>query len=110
MTDILRARGDTYANIVVVTDAVGAAVDITGYSFLMTIDPSKAPVDNTNNLFQLTGIITDAPNGRVEFEPTAIQTDLVGSYFYDIQMTDDAGRIRTIATGKYKFVQDITKD
>jgi hypothetical protein len=75
----------------------------------MTLDPSKAPTDNTNNVYQLTGTIVDAPAGKVEFAPDANQADQLGSYYYDVQMTDGAGRIRTIITGKYKYVQDITK-
>lgn len=109
MTDLTRSRGDTYADIILVVDSAGAAVDITGFNFLLTLDTSKAPVDSSNNLYQLTGTITSAAGGRVEFAPTALQADLVGSYFYDVQMTDSAGRIRTIASGKYKYVQDITK-
>jgi len=33
----------------------------------------------------------------------------VGGFYYDVQMTDGAGRKRTVLAGKYKYVQDITK-
>lgn len=114
MTNITRKRGDTYADEWEVTsETTGAAIDITGYTFLLTVDPEKAPEDDTNNLFQITGVITDAENGLVEFAPSSVQADNLGSYFYDIQMIDDTSptpRKRTIDSGKYKFVQDITKD
>lgn len=109
MTDITRKRGDTYADEFTITTASGDPVDITGYSFLLTIDPEKAPLTSANNLYQLTGTILDAPAGRVEFAPSDVQADQVGSFFYDVQMVDGASRKRTIVSAKYKYVQDITK-
>jgi len=48
--------------------------------------------------------------GTVEFAPSALQADQVpGVYFYDIQLIDGAGRIRTIALDKYVVQQDISK-
>ena len=110
MTDITRKRGDTYGIEFAITDSSGTAIDVTGYTFLMTVDTSKAPTNSDNNVFQLTGTITDAAAGLVEFAPTALQADMTpGTYFFDCQMTDDTGRIRTIDSGKFKIVQDITK-
>ena len=109
MTDIERKRGDTYPVELTVTDSAGTAIDITSYTFLLTVDPEKAPTADTNNLFQLTGVITDATGGVVTFTPTASNTDAVGTYYYDIQMTDSGGLISTLDSGKFKLVQDITK-
>lgn len=110
MTDITRKRGDTYADeITVKSKKTKQAIDITGYSFLLTLDTRQAPTDETTKAYQLTGVILSAANGRVEFAPNASQADRVGSFFYDIQMVDGAGRKRTIESGKYKYVQDITK-
>jgi len=110
MTDITRYRGDTYGDEIIVTNNAGSPLDITGYVFTLTVDPNRYPTDNTTKLFQLDGIITDAVNGVVEFAPTSVQADQTpGTYWYDIQMVDTATKKRTIASGKYKFVQDITK-
>lgn len=111
MTDIERKRGDTYADEFTVTsETTGAAIDITGYTFLLTVDPSKAPANADANLYSLTGVITNAAGGVVEFAPSAVQADQTpGDYWYDVQMTDTSSRIRTIASGQYKYVQDITK-
>lgn len=117
MTIITRRRGDTYADLVTVTEpivppaTVGVPIDITGYSFKMTLDPEKTPATAANNLYQLTGTIIDAPAGKVEFAPTEEQANQTpGTYFYDIQLIDGAGRKRTIALDKYVYTQDITKD
>lgn len=110
MTNITRKRGDTYADeFIIKSKATGAAINITGYTFTLTVDPESAPEDASNNLFSLTGTILDAAAGRVEFAPTALQADHVGKFFYDVQMVDGAGRKRTIVSAQYNFVQDIGK-
>ena len=110
MTDFRRFRGDTYADEIIVTDLNDDPIDVTGYTFLQTVDPSPAPEDDTNNVFQVVGIIVDGPAGRVQFLPTVIQSDNVGNWFHDIQMVDGGGIIRTIDNGRYDIIQDITKD
>ena len=110
MTTITRRRGDTYGDEITVTNSLGAVVNITGYTFVMTLDTSIAPANAGTNVYSITGTILDAPNGRVEFAPTALQADQTpGTFYYDIQMTDGAGRKRTIALDKYVYKQDISK-
>lgn len=110
MSDITRKRGDTYFEEFVV-QVNGSPLDVSGYEFLLTVDPEKAPVDATNNIFVLTGVILDGPNGRVGFAPDAMEADNVGKYFYDIQMKEiSSGRFRTIVSAKWTMEQDITKD
>ncbi|MES2180703.1 MAG: hypothetical protein V4493_01210 [Pseudomonadota bacterium] len=110
MTDITRKRGDTYADGFILKNAdTGDVIDITDCTFVLTVDPSKAPVDATNNLYSLVGDITDSLEGKVEFAPDVNQADHVGTFYFDVQMTDGAGRKRTVDSGKYKYIQDITK-
>lgn len=110
MTDITRKRGDTYADEWVIrSGTTGLPVDITGYTFALTVDSRKEPTDESTKLYTLAGVIVDAAAGRVEFAPSASQANQVGAFFYDAQMTDTAGRKRTFDAGKYKYTQDITK-
>lgn len=110
MTDFTRKRGDDYPDqFQVLSKTTGLPVDISGYSFLMTIDPDDRPVNSDNNLFQMVGTITNSTSGLVEFQPLASDVDNIGVYYQDIQMTDTAGKIRTVDHGKYEFTQDITK-
>jgi len=105
-----RHRGDTYAIQIAIKDAAAAAIDITGFSFLLTVDPSETPTDALANIYQLTGTIDDGPNGLASFAPDA--TDALaapGNYFYDIQQIDAGTLVRTIAKGKWEILQDITK-
>lgn len=116
--EICRFRGDTKAVKRVITqDGSPSVVDISLFSFLMTVNTVKNPDIGVSpvlgqQLFQIVGTITDGPNGKFEFEYTASPNPAeldFGGYFYDMQMTDGAGIIRTIAKGKYTIKQDITK-
>jgi hypothetical protein len=110
MTDIERKRGDTYADeFEIVSDTTGAVIDISAYTFKLTVDPSPEPTDATNNVFQLTGTITDGPAGLVAFSPDATQADNVGEYYFDIELIDAAGKKRSVEKGAYTMTQDITK-
>lgn len=110
MTTITRKRGDTYADeLTIKSTLTNQPVNIAGYTFLMTLDPSKAPVSNASNLYQLTGTIVDAALGKVEFAPSESQANQVGKWYYDVQMVDGAGRKRTVESGSYIYKQDITK-
>lgn len=108
--NICMNRGDTYGLVFTIKDSSGTAIDITGYSFLMTVDPSSEPTDADENLFQISGTITDASAGQVTFTPSSANTDQTpGVYRYDIQMTTTGSEIRTIVVGTFEIIQDITK-
>lgn len=110
MTAITRFRGDTYADeITVKSAATGLPITVTGYSFVMTLDSKRDPTSSDTNLYQVIGNIIDPGAGRVEFVPTAAQANRVGIFYYDIQMIDAAGRIRTIALDAYTYTQDVSK-
>jgi len=112
MSEITKYRGDTkpIKFILYENQAAGIRLDITSYSFKLTVDPSKAPVNSDNNLFTLTGVITDASNGEVQFEPTSVQMDQTpATYYFDFEITDANGKTETAVLDKFKIVQDITK-
>lgn len=107
-----RFRGDTKAHLFTVKSSKGNVIDITGFSFRLTVNTLEDPNVATPGtiLFTLTGVITDATRGEVEFAPTAMEADQTPAvYYYDVEMTDVASRIDTIAKGQYEFTQDISK-
>lgn len=108
MSHITRKRGDTYAISILVTENE-VALNVTGCTFLLTVDPAETPLDASNNICQLAGVVTNGPAGVVSFTPTENDMDHVGKYYYDIQMTDLSGAKRTIAASSFKLIQDITK-
>lgn len=108
--EICWGRGDSDAKGFVIQDSAGAAVDITGFSFKLTVSLDKDPTDQVNEQFSITGVIGVAASGTVSFAPTVVDTAITpGIYFYDIEQTDVAGRIKTVIKGRVKIIQDITK-
>ncbi len=106
-----RIRGDTFPMVFTLTDSAGAAIDITGFGFKLTVDPSDEPADDSGNLFELDGVIPIGTDGVVQFLLSDAQADQTpNEYFYDVQMVDLALRKRTIVRGIYEVTQDITKD
>lgn len=103
-------RGDSSAQGFAVQDSGGAAVDIDGFAFKLTVNSEKAPANQDNEQFTIVGVITDAPAGLVAFSPTVSDTDIPpGTYFYDVEQTDVGGAIKTLIVAKAIIVQDITK-
>lgn len=105
-----RTRGDTTPDTMSLTNSkTRAVVNITGCTFKMTLSTVPDPVDESTQVYQLTGTIVNAEKGVVEFAPTKTQADKVGYFYYDIQMTDTLGRDLTLVKDTYLFIQDITK-
>lgn len=106
---ITRVRGDTYADQFSITaKSTGLPADLTGCTFKMTLSRVANPADATSQVYQIVGEV-DSSKGIVSFYPSTQQADQVGAFFFDVQMTDGAGRIRTIALDSYTYTQDITK-
>lgn len=107
---ISRIRGDTYADQFKITlSSSGQPANLTGCTFKLTLSTSSAPDATVQPVYQLVGQVTDAANGIVEFAPSATQADVVGNFYYDIEMHDVLGKIRTILMDNYTYTQDITK-
>lgn len=112
---IARKRGDTAPDKIFVKDPDDPTLplDITGFSYILTVNTEQDPdpaVPIGTQLVSIAGTITDAINGVVEFLWTPGDADqAVDDYFYDIQQMDVSGKLLTIAKNQYKFQQDITK-
>ena len=110
--DILRTRADTFPFTMVFTDASsGLAIDLTGSTFKLTVDPSEEPTDALGNLFtNVPTIVAPATNGRIQITLSAGDADQTpNEYFYDIEQIDGASAVRTLVKGKWAVEQDITK-
>lgn len=106
-------RGDSYPlELTIKNKATGDAVPLTGFSFIMTVTTIKDPPDDTTVKFTVIGVIDPdqvANMGKVTFTPTTDNTDEIGKFFYDVQMTNASGHIRTIAKNNFDITQDNTK-
>lgn len=104
-------RGDSFPSSFIITESDEVTpIDVTSWQFTMTVDTLKNPPDNTTNVFTVAGVITDPVNGVVQFSPSETDTDQTpGTYWFDIQQIDGAGRKKTIVKDKFFIDQDITK-
>ena len=110
--DIEWYRGDSYPlELTIKNKETKVIIDLTGYAFSLTVDTLQDPPDDTTQVFEVPGVLDIDPTlGRVSFTPTVLQTAIdAKGYFYDVQMTDSSGNIRTIVKNKWKILQDITK-
>lgn len=109
ITVINRYRGDTKP-LKFRVSADGEAANITGYTFVLTVDERKNPGDETTKKFHLQGVLTDPEGGVVTFYPLEAQMGLSpGVYFYDIESVSVEGYIETLVLDKFIITQDITK-
>lgn len=123
-TKICRYRGDTDPITVTIRDATTKVIqDLTGFTnFTLSVTSIENPTDDTTTVFKLAGDTSNAnnlTNGKVVFNYSTLQDSLgasvaistitAGNYFYDIQQTDAAGNIKTIAKGEFELLEDNTK-
>lgn len=106
--NITRKRGDTSPDVFLVSKS-RVATNLTGCTFKLTLNTLRSPLDATTQVYQVEGIVADAATGLVSFTPTLLQSDHVGYFFYDVQMTDSYGVVQTLVDGSYTYKQDITK-
>jgi len=113
-----RRRGDTKDIAIRLTQDGVVIPSAAGYSGILTVNTVKDPNPFSSpqigtQIFQANGIpnspATDAIL-RFDFSAFAGSPEVApGNYFYDIQITDPAGKISTPLIGKFVVKQDITK-
>lgn len=104
--DIVIRRGDTFRLSVTARVKNGAAIDITGYTFLGHVRSTAGVL-----LATFTITITTAASGIFEVvipaaTTAALDTDANALGRYDIQWTTPAGDVRTIMKGNVIFESD----
>lgn len=97
-------RGDTANFRLEVVDYLGAAVDIDGWTFVLSAARKRGGMV----AFTSSGTIEDSVNGIVSFILTPAKTATVGKYFYDVQATTDSDHVYTVAAGEINIIQDVT--
>lgn len=109
--DLFRSRGDTKSFAITVTNT-----NVQGWTGLMTITSEANPTDATTQLYQAAGVEDpESPQtlGKMVFDFSTFDAQspqlVPGKYFYDVQLTDNAGLICTVLKGKFEIGQDRTK-
>jgi hypothetical protein len=103
------ARDDADTKTFTIKDNTGVVIDISAWTFTMSVDSEKDPPDVTTLQFAMTGsLTTDGTDGKVDFTPAALDTDITpGKYFYDIQRNSPTKK--TLIKGVAEIIMDITK-
>lgn len=99
--------GDTAVFNMTVMDQDAVAKDITGASvrFVMARKPGHTPLVDISTGAGIT--ITDAVNGLLTITiPSAATEPLSGAYAYEVELTDVAGRVATVAFGSIAMRRD----
>lgn len=100
MDNIERLRGDTYPETMTIMDG-GEIVDVSGATVEMTIGfttPKK-----------LTATIIDGVTGKVSFPFTDTDTNTLGNFDYDVQVTYPSGEKATHVKANFEIIDDVTK-
>lgn len=106
---LTRYRGDTYADaFLVFDDKTGLTLDITGCQFKLSLAKVKNPKLPEQIVYTLYGDVDNPVSGLVYFAPSEGQSDIVGYFYYDVEMTDSKGIVKTLISSSYIYKQDIT--
>lgn len=96
--------GNTKPVIFDVIDQSDNPVDLTG----ATGELAVARNSGTPALFTKSGALPGSPNNRIEFQIAPADTDaLRGSLYYECKITDQAGRISTVAYGQITVLNNL---
>jgi len=87
-TKITYYRGDSYPKIFTIKDAnTNQVIDLTGYTFIMTVNSLSSPPDDSTEIFFVPGVVDDPALGMVAFTPTSENNNITAvTYYYDVQM------------------------
>ena len=104
-------RGDTDPKSFKITDDAGAVIDISTWTFVMTVNTELEPANTDDEQFSIVGaFVTDGTDGLIAFTPGVGDTDIPpADYFYDIERRISGLSIKTLIKGIAQIVQDITK-
>lgn len=107
--ELCRFRGDN--EVIALTRTIdGVPADITGNTYILTVNKDVNPADTANQVGVEIGTVPVGTDGVIEFQPSGSTEDWPpGAWTYDIQQTSSQGRIKTIAKGVYRVLQDVTK-
>ncbi len=97
-------RGDSAEIEVEITDSDGAAYNLTDHTIKFTAKCGTKTITKTTD----SGItITDATGGKCLISLLATDTDVVGEYKYDVEISKDP-KVYTVCYDRFSIINDIT--
>jgi len=110
--EITLYHGDSFPiTFLIKNSSTNVPIDLVGCTAVMTVDSLRNPLDDTTNVFSVSGVLdTDPETGMVSFTPTTVNTTVdPKKYYYDIEVTDADGNTKTVVKSTMIILQDITK-
>ena len=103
-------QGDDKAFAITRTDSDGTPIDITGYTYWVTIKSDEHAPDSDAEIQKKVTTHTDAAAGETEIQLDAPETKpLAGPHYYDLQEKDASGSITTWMKGIIRFANETTE-
>lgn len=93
-------------------DEAGVAIDITGWTVYFTVKEDPTDSDDDAKIKKDQSVHSDAVSGKTTIHLENTETNLLGQYFYDIQIKKPGsnGDVFTVVPdGVIVFKQDITQ-
>ncbi len=110
--DLSFDEGNDFSYDITLTDENGDAIDLTGYTFYMTVKSKKSNSDE-DSIFKITVSSIPSPElGIVTIPVTRDDTLNVppGIYPYDIKYKTGSDSVRTVLIGNFQLIQGVTDD
>lgn len=82
--------------------------DLTGWTIYFTCKENMADTDDNAKIKKDITDHSDPTNGKTLIELTAIDTNLSGSYHYDIKYLTDEGKTGILYRGRINFTKPVT--
>lgn len=105
--DIVVRAGDDFKLTINAKDADEVPIDFSGYSGRMQVKVNKS---DSTSVLELTNTDFTFNNGSfvVQKDNTSMQV-VPGKYYYDIELTDTANKVKTWFYGVYTVNEDVTR-
>lgn len=86
----------------------GEVKDITLWTVYFTVKAKMSDADADAKISYDVTSHSDPTNGKTIITLTSTDTDLVGSYYYDIVAKDDSGNVYDMYNGRIRFTEIVT--
>ena len=106
-SNIFIDQGSNYSNIITVSGASGAALDLTGYTVASQMRKSYT----SSTAYSLNPTIYNAVSGQVRMILTSSQSEAIppGRYLYDLEITSAGGTKTRVVEGVATITPQITQ-
>jgi len=112
MVNIQTSQGDSFSRIINFTNSAGAAIDITGYTFYLTVKKDVADLDAAAKISATVTpeqLVSPASGSvTISVSKTTMATVAPGTYLYDIKYKKGDGTVFTALSGNFTVTPTIT--